>query len=277
MNSRFKNRFDRLRQTERKAFIPFNVLGWPDRDKSLVLIDQMIKSGASALELGIAFSDPVADGPIIQRATYETISSGFSVNDAFKLISQIRKLDNDIPIGIMVYFNIVLAKGIEKFFALAKESGVDGILITDLPPESAAEVIPAAQANGIDLIFIVSPVTKHDRLNKIIAHAGGFLYLVSRLGVTGTIERSDTKDLELANLVKEVKTMTDLPVCAGFGISSVANAKTMFSIGADGVITASQIIKTVQTNDFTTATAHLDKFYAEMLAGCSKPQSKIPV
>ena len=133
MNSRYHVRFEQLREKNSKAFIPFTVLGWPDANKSLAIIEQMIKSGVSALELGIAFSDPVADGPIIQSATYETISSGFSVNDAFKLIVQVRKLDKDIPIGILVYFNTVLAKGIEKFFSLAKEAGVDGVLIADLP------------------------------------------------------------------------------------------------------------------------------------------------
>jgi len=277
MNSRYKNRFDQLHRDEQKAFIPFTVLGWPDTNKSLAIIEQMIKSGASALELGIAFSDPVADGPIIQKATYETISSGFSVNDAFKLISQIRKLDNDIPIGILVYFNTVLAKGIEKFFAMAQTSGVDGILIADLPAENAAEVLPAAQATGIDLIFIVSPVTKKDRLNKILAQASGFLYLVSRLGVTGTSERSNIKDLELVNLIKDMKTMTNLPICAGFGISSVTDAQSMFAIGANGVITGSQVIKIVQSNDFAKATAQLQKFYSDMLAACSQSPDKVPV
>ncbi len=231
MTSRYKIRFEQLSQNNSKAFIPFTVLGWPDVNKSLTIIEQMIKSGVSALELGIAFSDPVADGPVIQKATFETISSGFSVNDAFKLISQVRKLDQNIPIGILVYFNTVLAKGIEKFFALAKGAGVDGILIADLPPENAAEVLPAAQATGIDLIFIVSPVTNQDRLNKILTHASGFLYLVSRLGVTGTAERSNSKDLELKNLIQQTKSMTHLPICAGFGISSVADAQSMFTLG----------------------------------------------
>jgi len=276
MNSRYKTRFDQLRQNNSKAFIPFTVLGWPDANKSLAIVEQMIKSDVNALELGIAFSDPVADGPIIQRATYETISSGFSVNNAFKLTSQVRKLDNDIPIGILVYFNTILAKGTEKFFALAKDSGVDGVLIADLPVENAAEILPAAKANGIDLIFIVSPITNRDRLSKILAHASGFLYLVSRLGVTGTIERSNTNDLELSNLLKEVKTMTNLPICAGFGISSATDAQSMFDIGTDGVITGSQVIKILQANDFTQASARLEKFYSEMLAACSHLASKVP-
>ncbi len=273
MTSRYKTRFEQLKQKNAKIFIPFTVLGWPDAKKSFAIIEQMIKSGVSALELGIALSEPVADGPIIQNATFETISYGFSVNEAFKLISQVRKLDKDIPIGILVYFNTVFAKGIENFFALARESGVDGILIADQPPENADEVVPAAKAAGIDLIFIVSPVTGQDRLNKILSHASGFLYLVSRLGVTGNAERSHSKDLALIDLIKQAKSMTDLPIYAGFGISSAADAQSMFAIGADGVITGSQVIKIVQTNDFTEATVQLEKFYAEMLTVASKPSA----
>jgi tryptophan synthase alpha chain len=258
-----------LREFGQKAFIPFTILGWPDTKKSLALIEQMIKSGASALELGISFSDPIADGPIIQSATNETLASGFSVIDAFKLISEVRKIDEDIPIGIMVYFNTVLAHGIEKFFALAKDSGVDGILIADLPAENAEEIIPAGKATSIDLIFIVSPVTKSDRLDKIIAHAQGFLYLVSRLGVTGTTERSSSKDLELSKLIDEIKTKTDLPICAGFGISSVADAQSMLAIGADGVITGSRVIKIVQSTEFDETITQLDRFYSDMIAACS--------
>ena len=273
MSSRYKDRFERLQQAKQKAFIPFTILGWPNKEKSLALIEQMIKSGVSALELGIAFSDPVADGPIIQQATYETISSGFSVGDALALITQVRKLDNEIPIGILVYFNTVLARGIDQFFAEAKKSGVDGILIADLPVENIDEILPAAKAANIDLIFIISPVTDKNRLKKILTQASGFLYLVSRLGVTGTGERSHTKDLELGNLIKQIKSESKLPVYAGFGISSVADAESMFSMSADGVITGSQVIKIVQNNDFAKATSELEKFYVGMLTTCSKPQT----
>jgi tryptophan synthase alpha chain len=275
MPSRYKTKFELLHKAKQKAFIPFTVLGWPDKQKSLNIIEQMIKSGATALELGIAFSDPVADGPIIQQATHETLTSGFSVADSFELISQARQLDKDIPIGLLVYFNTVLAKGIEKFFAEAKQSGVDGILIADLPIENADEIVPAAKNNGIDLIFIISPVTDKGRLQKILTQASGFLYLVSRLGVTGTNERSQSKDQQLGNLIKEIKANTDLPICAGFGISSVADAESMFSIGADGVITGSQVIKIIQNHDFITASSELEIFYSSMLTACSESPKTI--
>jgi tryptophan synthase alpha chain len=234
----------------------------------------MIKSGATALELGFAFSDPIADGPILQAAAFETISSGFSVNDAFALLKEVRALDNNIPIGILVYFNTVLAKGIENFFASTKEAGVDGVLIADLPAESANEVLPAAKKAGVDLIFLISPVTPGQRLTKIISQASGFLYLISRLGVTGTESRSRQKDLSLKNRIDEIRQQTKLPICAGFGISSPTDAQSMFDVGADGVITGSQVIKIVQTNNFETALEELDKYYATMLAVCSKKRAR---
>ena len=273
MLSRYESKFAELKKDKCKAFIPFTILGYPDKERSLSIIEHMIKSGASALELGIAFSDPVADGPILQTAAFETIASGFSVADAFKLLVQVRAIDKNMPIGLLVYFNTILAYGVEKFFATAKQSGVDGVLIADLPIESAAEVLPAAQAAGIDLIFLISPVTPPDRLAKIISQASGFLYLISRLGVTGTDPRSGAKDFSLKTKINEIRHETKLPICAGFGISSPSDAQSMFDNGADGVNTGSQVIKTLQTNNFANALKDLDKYYADMLVTCNKRES----
>jgi tryptophan synthase alpha chain len=274
MPSHYELRFNELRKNNCKAFIPFTILGWPNKEKSLALIKQMIKSGASALELGIAFSDPIADGPILQAAAFETISSGFTVNDAFALLSEVRRLDADIPIGLLVYFNTVMAKGIENFFALAKTAGVDGVLIADLPAESADEVVPAANNAGVDLIFLISPVTPADKLTKIISQASGFLYFVSRLGVTGTDPRSRSKDLTLKNCIEEIKLRTQLPVCAGFGIATTNDAESMFENGADGIIIGSQVIKIAQTDSLQKASEHLEQYYADMIATCQKRSIK---
>lgn len=268
MVSRYKIRFDNLASKDQKAFIPYAMLGWPNRGQSFSMMAQMIQSGASALELGIAFSDPVADGPIIQQANYQTIESGFTTEKAFDLIKQVRKIDNDIPIGILVYFNIVLSYGIERFFNMAKESGVDGVLIADLPAENAMEVKPAAEEAGIDLIFLISPVTPINRLETILEHASGFLYLVSRLGVTGITERSVLEDMALKNLVNKVKEKSKLPMCAGFGISSENDAKTMFEIGVDGVISASRIISIVQNAEVDEIAQLLNEYYSRMIATC---------
>ena len=267
MSTRYERRFEQLKKTGNKAFIPFTLLGWPNADESLKIIRQMIESGVSALELGIAFSDPVADGPVIQRAAYETLSSGFSVADAFSLLGRVRELDQDIPIGILVYFNTVLAQGIDKFFSLAKAAGVDGVLIADLPAESAGEVMPSAATHTIDIIFLVSPVTTPARLDTIVQHAGGFLYLVSRLGVTGTMERSADQDSSLGKLIDQLRQKTKVPICAGFGISSPADAAKMFDIGVDGVISGSRVIQYVQSGD-SNSYSKLQNYYREMLSAC---------
>jgi tryptophan synthase alpha chain len=227
----------------------------------------MIDSGVSALELGVAFSDPVADGPVIARAAFETLESGFKVSDAFSLLQETRKLDQDIPIGLLIYYNVILAYGVQKFFAEAKKAGVDGVLIADLPVENAGEVLPHAQENGIELIFIVAPVTPFARLDKIVATAGGFIYFVSRLGVTGT-DKTATGLSELKDLIQEIKNRTELPICAGFGVSNKDNARKLFEIGVDGVIVGSRVIEIVRDNP--NFVADLKKLFDEMNLACAE-------
>src|SRR5687768_15751647 len=201
MTDRYRKRFAEMRNTGKRAFIPFTLLGWPDPSASLEIVRVMIDSGATALELGWAFSDPIADGRTIQAAAFETLASGFKVTDALDMIAEIRKLDAEIPIGLLVYYNMVLVQGAGEFFARAGKAGVDGVLIADLPPDSADEVLESAHANDLELIYIVSPVTNEKRLDLILQHAGGFIYAVSRLGITGTEERFDK---DLAAVIKKV-------------------------------------------------------------------------
>lgn len=249
MSNRYEKRFAQLRQKGERAYIPFTILGFPDRKLCLETVKCMIDAGASALELGIAFSDPVADGPIIQKAACRTIESGFSVDDGLSLVREIRKIDSEIPIGLLVYYNMVLAPGIDAFYAKAADAGVDGVLIADLPPECADEIASASEKYGIAPIFIVSPLTNSHRLDLILKFAKGFLYAVSRLGITGVEERYDTK---LADLISQVGRKTDLPVCVGFGISTPEQAKSMLNLGAHGVITGSKIVELVnhENRDF---------------------------
>lgn len=268
MRNRYDVRFEKLRSQKEKAFIPFTVLGWPDADKSFNVVKTMIECGVSALELGIAFSDPVADGPIIQKAAFETIDSGFKVSDALELVRRIRSFNDEIPIGLLVYYNLMLAMGVEKFFSKAKECGVDGVLIADLPVECADEIEPLAKAHGIATIFIVSPLTTPDRLGAIFKSAGGFLYLVSRLGVTGTGERLSEKDSRLKGLIESIKCRSQLPILAGFGISRPEHARQMFELGVDGVITGSRIVELIDKTPFEEVPAVLKQFIDSMLATC---------
>ena len=239
MSNRYDRAFARLKDLKQKAFIPFTVLGYPDAKRCLESIELMITAGSTALELGIAFSDPMADGPTIQAATQQVIKNGFTLADAFELLTQIRAAHQNIPIGLLVYYNTVICQGVAEFYRRAKAAGVDGILIADLPPESAAEVTECARANGIQQIFIVSPLTSQQRLARILQFAGGFIYAVSRLGITGVHEEHDRQLSEILPLVRQ---NTQLPVCVGFGISSPQKAKKMFELGADGVISGSRII-----------------------------------
>lgn len=261
MTNRYQRRFEALKSENRKAFIPFTVLGYPDRDRCRRTLAAMIESGVSALELGLAFSDPVADGPVIQKAAFDVIESGFKVRDAFELVREARALDNEIPIGLLVYHNMVIARGGEEFFRQAAEAGVDGVLIADLPPESAEELAAAAKRQGIDLIFIISPLTDAERITQISKLGGGFLYVVSRLGITGTEARYDD---QLRGLIERAHGATDLPLCVGFGISTPENAKNMYDLGADGAISGSRVVELVDRSGENFEVA-LKQFFEAMM------------
>lgn len=254
--NRYSVRFDGSRVKGKKALMPFTLLGWPNLDASFEIIQTLIDSGATALELGIPFSDPMADGPIIQAAAKEALENGFSVDRGFELLKKVRVLDAEIPIGLLVYYNLVLARGVERFFADMAESGVDGLLIADLPPEQVQEVAPMAQKYNIQLIFIVSPLTSDARLALILKYAGGFHYVVSRLGITGVEDRYDAA---LAELITRLKAKSDLPVFVGFGISKPTHVRQMITLGADGVITGSAVIQKAREN------SGLAEFIQEML------------
>jgi tryptophan synthase alpha chain len=268
---RYAVRFAQLAERGEKAFIPFTLLGWPNREMSRTMIEAMIDSGATALELGIAFSDPVADGPLIQQAAAETLATGFRVKDAMALLKEIRLRAPELPIGLLVYYNLVLRQEPEAFFQQLATVGVDGVLIPDLPPEAAGEIFPIARRHGIELIFIISPLTSPARLALIQQYAGGFLYIVSRLGITGVEERYDET---LSTLLQRIRQQSPLPMCVGFGISQPDHARKMFQLGADGVIVGSKILQlaqqTAQTQGAEAVLPALNGYLAEMMACCTR-------
>lgn len=247
-----------------KAFIPFTLLGWPDVDTSFNIIKTMIDSGATALELGFPFSDPVADGPIIQAAAFQTIENGFTLSDAFTLLKRVRDYNATIPIGLLLYYNTILAQVPDQFYKRASAAGVDSILIADLPADCAEEISQIARTNHIAQVFIISPLTDDARLQKVTAVADAYLYVVSRLGITGTHEEYDA---QLGSLLQRARKTCDLPLCVGFGISTPEQAQKMITLGADGVITGSRIIQMMQQNlDFTA----LSEYIKSMLASLSR-------
>jgi tryptophan synthase alpha chain len=224
------------------ALIGFTVAGDPDLTTSMRIARTLIRAGTDILELGVPFSDPVADGPTIQRAGDRALAAGTTPDTVFAIVREVRG-HSDVPIVLLTYFNTVFRRGIERFYRDARDAGVDGILIADMPVEESGEVLEAAEKNAIDQILLVAQTTSDERLRTIAANAGGFLYLVSVLGVTGA--RSGVPQAAF-DLVRRVKAVTDLPVALGFGISTPDQVASCAAHGADGVIVGSAIVDIIE-------------------------------
>lgn len=231
-------------ELNRAAMIPFFVIGDPDFDTSLEIVKAAIDAGADVLELGIAFSDPIADGPTIQKADIRARNSGITVKKAREFIRQLKDY-KDIPIGLLMYYNLIYQYGVEEFFKDFHEAGVNSVLVADLSVDDADEVVPAATDAGLDTVFMVTPVTTDERMKLVASKTTGFIYMVSVLGVTGS--RSELSDA-VEGLVGKLKQLTDVPVCVGFGISKPEHAAAVASAGADGVIIGSKIVSMIENN-----------------------------
>ncbi len=252
-----------------RSFIPFSVIGYPSAEASLNIIKAMIDGGASALELGLAFSDPMADGPIIEEAARQVVASGFTTDDAFALLRELRKTDEKTPIVLMTYFNLVLARGVEAFFKTMQEVGVDGITIVDLPVEEAEDVLPIAAKYGIAPVMLISPLTDDARLSKILNYAKGYLYLVSRAGITGLEQNYDQK---ISEIVERIRSQSELPLCIGFGISTPEQGENMINCGADGVIVGSKIIDIIEKSTRESVEQNVRQFVQAMVEGVSRAE-----
>lgn len=223
-----------------KAFIPFITCGDPDLDTTERAIKEAVKNGADLIELGIPFSDPTAEGVVIQGANIRALKGGITTDKIFDFVGKIKK-EVKIPLVFMTYANVIFSYGSEKFISLCKEVDIDGIILPDLPFEEKDEFEPICKKYDIDLISLIAPTSK-DRISKIAKNASGFLYIVSSLGVTGT--RTEIKT-DLNSIMKIVRENTDIPCAIGFGISTPEQAKKMSDI-ADGVIVGSAIIKLLE-------------------------------
>jgi tryptophan synthase alpha chain len=242
--SRYAACFQSLRARGEKAFIPFFVIGDPDYGQSLDVVRAALDAGTDMLELGIGYSDPIADGPTIQAADLRALEAGSTVDRCLEFIREVRSF-SDVPIGLLVYYNIILQRGIDRFCREAAAAGLDGILAADVPVEEAGPLTRACRAAGVDPIFMVSPTVTEARLDRILSHAQGFLYMVALLGVTGA--RGDLHP-DILRLLKRVRAKTDLPLCAGFGISRAEHVRTLTRSGADGAIVGSAIVDIIARN-----------------------------
>lgn len=244
-----------LEKKGRPLFIPFTVLGDPGKERSLEIVRTLVESGADALELGLPFSDPPADGPVIQAADTRALQAGIRIDDCFDILRGARRFTN-IPLGLLVYYNLVLQRGIEKFYRDCAEVGVDSVLIADLPLEHAEDVVPIAKEHGIAPVFLVSELTTEDRLRQIARIADGYLYLVSYLGVTG-VEDAVLEE-NVRSLIQVARRHTTLPLFVGFGMNTSKQVKVAVRAGADGVIVGSRIVREVPNiQEIQSACEHL--------------------
>ena len=225
---------------KKKAFIPFITCGDPDLDTTKKLVIEMEKNGADLIELGIPFSDPTAEGPVIQGANIRALSNGITTDDIFAMVAELRKTVK-IPLVFMTYANVVFSYGKDRFFENCKNAGIDGIILPDVPFEEKAEFEEAAAVYGIDYISMIAPTSK-ERIDMIAKEAKGFIYVVSSLGVTGTRAEINSN---IKDLVERVRKNTDVPCAVGFGISNPKQAATMAEI-SDGAIVGSAIVRMIE-------------------------------
>ena len=223
-----------------KAFIPFITCGDPDLETTAAVVRAAVAAGADLVELGIPFSDPTAEGPVIQGANLRALTGGVTTDKVFDLVRDLRR-DVTVPLVFMTYANVIFSYGTDRFIRTCAEIGIDGLILPDLPFEEKEEFLPECHAYGVDLISLIAP-TSRDRIAQIAQAAEGFLYIVSSLGVTGV--RSEIKT-DLASIVKVVRENTDIPCAIGFGISTPEQAKKM-AAASDGAIVGSAIIRILE-------------------------------
>ena len=242
---RIEAAFARCREEGRAAFIPFLMAGDPDLAATGPLLEALAAGGADLIELGVPFSDPIADGPVNQRAATRALAAGARLPAVLDLVARERPELGDVPLVLFTYYNPIHARGAERFAEQAAASGVDGVLCVDLPPEEAQErYIPALRAEGIDTVFLLAPTSDKARMASVGAASSGFVYYVARTGVTG--ERGALPP-GLAQELKRVRRRVELPVAVGFGISSAAQVAEVGRL-ADGVVVGSALVRLVEEN-----------------------------
>lgn len=239
--SRLADTFARLKKEGRSAFVPFITAGDPDMETSFAILEKLPGAGADVIELGLPFTDPMADGPAVQAASVRALAAGATTAKVLKLIEKFRKADKTTPIVLMGYYNNVHAYGTARFVKDVAQAGVDGLIVVDLPMEEDEVLRVPAKVQGVDLIRFVTPTTDDARLKRIVADASGYLYYVSVAGVTGT---KSVPEEEVRAALTRIKAATDLPCTVGFGIRTPEQAAAIAQI-ADGVVVGSAIVSRV--------------------------------
>jgi tryptophan synthase alpha chain len=267
-SSRITDTFARAQAGGRVALITYVVPGHPSREESAGILDAMVAGGADIIEIGIPFSDPLADGATIQRVVFEALQNGITPHDCMDFARQARGRHPGTPLVFMTYLNPVLAYGVEAFAADAASAGLDAVILTDLPPDEAGDIQQTFQAAGLNLIFLVAPTSSERRIELIAAHAGGFIYCVSVAGVTGA--RAEMA-ADLPQFLARVRRCTTLPLAVGFGISRREHIEALAGL-ADGAVVASALMSLVSEAPAADR-PRLVREYVEVLSGRRRPEA----
>jgi tryptophan synthase alpha chain len=254
MKSRISGRFAKLKEEGRKAFIPYIVAGDPSLEKTKEVVFLFEECGADIIELGVPFSDPLADGPTIQRAAERALLNGVTLREVISLVRELRQ-STQIPLVLMTYYNPVFKYGLEAFVEDAVNAGVDGVIIPDLPPDEASDLIRLSRKAGLDTIFLLAPTSTEERIRKVAQSSRGFLYYVSMTGITGSGLRLDGS---MGVLLAAIRKHTDIPISVGFGVSVPEEASAVAKM-ADGVIVGSAIVKKLRESP-----EHLKEFLTDL-------------
>lgn len=262
---RYGNMFAELKDRNQGAFVPFVTIGDPDKNTSIDIICALVDGGADALELGIPFSDPIADGPTIQKASIRALAEEITPDVCFEIINAVREKHPETPIGLLLYSNLVLAQGIKTFYQKAADVGVDSILIADVPVRESAPFIQCSQMVGIQQILIAPPNASEETMQIISANSEGYTYLLGRAGVTGAETAAEMPASELVGRLKELDVA---PPLLGFGISKPQQVKDAIEAGAAGAISGSATVKIIEENlhDKAKMLTALKEFVAQMKA-----------
>jgi len=260
--NRISGAFSRARQEGRIALMPFMTAGYPDVPTSVNLIRAMVDAGADGIELGVPFSDPLADGPTIQKASYRALQGGTTPADAIDIVAALRWSGVGVPILLMGYCNSFLAKGEEQYLTDAAAAGADGFIIVDLPPEESDGTLATCRKLGLNLIYLLAPTSDGGRIDQVLGRAAGFIYCVSLVGVTGARARLSA---ELPDFLRRLRPKTDLPLAAGFGISKREHVEALRGL-ADAAIVASAIIDLVESSPREECVERV-RNYVEVLTG----------
>lgn len=242
---RYQQLFARLEAKNQGAFVPFVTVCDPNPEQSLKIMQTLVEAGADALELGMPFSDPLADGPTIQGANIRALQSGATPDICFELISQIRAQYPELPIGLLMYANLVYSRGVEDFYQRCANAGIDSVLIADVPTNESAEFVAAAEKYGVHPIFIAPPTASDETLQSVAQLGGGYTYLLSRAGVTG----AETKaNMPVEDMLNRLTAFNAPPALLGFGISQPEQVEQAVKSGAAGAISGSAVVKIIENN-----------------------------